>query len=283
MHNEKALQGLFSFKVLKRNERFSHKRIVLILISNDDGVSAPGLEALPPVLGTLGRTVVVAPDRERSAVGHSLTLHKPLRIHTLREDVYSVNGTPTDCVTLAVNTILEQKPALLISGINRGANLGDNVTYSGTVSAAMEGSLLGIPSMAVSISGSGRLRYKTAASVALHLANKVIRHGLPPATFLNVNVPNLPEDKIQGIQVTRMGKRVFKDPVVEKKDPKGRTYYWISGQEVVTEQMGDSDYEAIDQDYVSVTPLHLDLTHHAVLSQIKNVFENGTQRWRSDP
>jgi 5'-nucleotidase len=254
---------------------------LLILVSNDDGVASRGLKTLVCELETLGRTVVVAPDRERSAVGHSLTLHKPLRIHSISKDVYSVNGTPTDCITLAVNTILREHPTLLVSGINRGANLGDNITYSGTVSAAMEGTLLGIPSMAVSLTGTGRLKYKTAAEATLSIARKVIRHGLPPDTFLNVNIPNVPEDQIQGIRVTRMGKRVFKDPVVEKTDPKGRTYYWIAGEEVVKEPGQDSDYEAIEERYVSVTPIHLDLTHYEVLPKIKRLFQNGAQEWKN--
>jgi 5'-nucleotidase len=253
---------------------------LLILVSNDDGVAARGLQALVRELEMLGRTVVVAPDRERSAVGHSLTLHKPLRIQPVRKDVYSVNGTPTDCITLAVNTILQERPTLLVSGINRGGNLGDNITYSGTVSAAMEGTLLGIPSMSVSLTGGGSFHYKTAAEVTLAIARQVIRHSLPPETFLNINVPNLPENRIQGIRVTRMGKRVFKDPVVEKRDPKGRTYYWIAGEEVVEEPGKDSDYEAIKEHYVSVTPIHLDLTHYEVLPKIKKLLQNGAQEWK---
>lgn len=244
---------------------------MLILISNDDGVSARGLQILAKTMQPLGRVVVVAPDRERSAVSHSLTLHKPLRVHEVDEDVFSVNGTPTDCVTLAVNTILQEKPTLLISGINRGGNLGDNITYSGTVSAAMEGALLGIPSIAVSVVGEGNLRYKEAARTTLDIAERVARHGLPPDTFLNVNVPSLPDDQILGVRITCMGKRIFQDPVVEKKDPRGRTYYWISGEEVVSEGRGNSDYEAIAGNYISVTPLHLDLTHHEVLGKIEEI------------
>jgi len=258
-------------KVPNFNEVF-----LLILVSNDDGVDSKGLRTLVQVLRTIGRTVVVAPDRERSAAGHSLTLHKPLRVHALRKDVYSVNGTPTDCITLGIHTILKETPSLLVSGINCGSNLGDNITYSGTVSAAMEGSLLGIPSMAVSLTNSGRLRFKAAAVVTLRLAEKVLRNGLPPGTFLNVNVPNIPPDQIQGVRVTTLGKRVFKDPVTEKKDPRGRPYYWIGGEEVVWKRGENSDYEAIEQCYVSVTPLHLDLTHHAVLAKMKRIFQNGS-------
>jgi 5'-nucleotidase len=255
---------------------------LLILISNDDGVSARGLQTLVRTLRPLGRTVVVAPDRERSAIGHALTLHKPLRIHPLQKDIYSVNGTPTDCITLAVNTILEETPSLLISGINSGGNLGDNITYSGTVSAAMEGALLGIPSIAVSLAGKGHLKYKTAAEITLYLAQKVIRHGLPPDTFLNVNVPNLPADQIRGIRVTRMGKRLFKDPVVSKKDPRGRTYYWIAGEEVVTAPSKNSDYKAIEEGCVSVTPIHLDLTNHTVLPEMKKIFQKKIEGWHKD-
>jgi 5'-nucleotidase len=189
----------------------------------------------------------------------------------VEEDVFSVNGTPTDCITLAVNTILQERPDILISGINRGGNLGDNVTYSGTVSAAMEGALLGIPSVAVSVVGNKRLRYKEAAAATLEVTQRVVRYGLPRDTFLNMNVPNLPGDEIRGLRVTCMGRRVFKDPIIEKQDPRGRTYYWIAGQEVVVESEGYSDYEAVDEGYISVTPLHLDLTHHEVLEEMEAV------------
>ncbi len=248
-----------------------------ILVSNDDGVHSEGLLTLARVLRAFGRVVVVAPDRERSAVGHSLTLHKPLRVARIGPDLYSVNGTPTDCITLAVHSILDETPDLLVSGINRGGNLGDNITYSGTVSAAMEGALLGIPSMAVSLVGDSRFRYETAASAALHIARRVIRQGLPGDTFLNVNVPNLPSDRIRGLRITRQGRRIFKDPVIEKKDPRGRTYFWIVGEEVVAESDGSSDYEAIDQRYISVTPLHLDLTHHEVLDRISRIFSDSQE------
>jgi len=248
---------------------------LLVLISNDDGVFARGLKTLAKTLQPLGRVVVVAPDRERSAVGHSLTLHKPLRVHEVGEDVYSVNGTPTDCVTLAVNTILPEKPALLISGINRGGNLGDNITYSGTVAAAMEGALLGIPSVAVSVVGEGHFRYTEAARATLQLSRKIADHGLPADTFLNMNVPNLPAGRISGMRITCMGRRIFKDPVVKKKDPRGRAYYWIGGEEIVSTGKGNSDYEAIAENYISVTPLHLDLTHHEVLGEMETVLLQG--------
>ena len=245
--------------------------ILLVLISNDDGVGSRGIRTLAKAMTPLGHVVVVAPDRERSAVGHSLTLHKPLRVIEVDENVYSVNGTPTDCITLAVNSILSQKPDLVISGINRGGNLGDNVTYSGTVSAAMEGALLGIPSIAVSVVGNGRLRYDAAAAAALEIAGRVAKRGLPRDTFLNVNVPNLPQDEIQGLRVTCMGRRIFKDPVIKKEDPRGRSYYWVAGEEVVVESEGYSDYDAVKDGCVSVTPLHLDLTHHEVLKEMESL------------
>jgi 5'-nucleotidase len=244
---------------------------LLILVSNDDGVTAHGIQALARTLGTLGRVVVVAPDRERSAVGHALTLHKPLRVESLDTDVYSVNGTPTDCVTLAVHSILKEKPTLVVSGINRGGNLGDNITYSGTVSAAMEGALLGIPSIAVSLVGNSNMRFAEAAERVVDLTARVANHGLPPDTLLNVNVPNMPAERIRGMRVTRMGRRTFKDPVVAKTDPRGRPYYWIGGEEVVPESQVDTDYEAIEQGYISVTPLHLDMTHHGVLQEITDI------------
>ncbi|MDX1764940.1 MAG: 5'/3'-nucleotidase SurE [bacterium] len=244
---------------------------MLVLLSNDDGVGSRGIRHLSKAMAPLGHVVVVAPDRERSAVGHALTLHKPLRVIEVDEKTFSVNGTPTDCITLAVNRILSLKPDLVVSGINRGGNLGDNVTYSGTVSAAMEGALLGIPSIAVSVVGDGRLDYEAAAEATLDIARRVARQGLPRDTFLNVNVPNLPRDQIQGIRVTCMGRRIFKDPVIEKEDPRGRRYYWVAGEEVVVESEGYSDYDAVKDGYISVTPLHLDLTNHEVLKEMESL------------
>jgi len=180
---------------------------LIILVSNDDGVHSPGLHLLAERLGEIGEVYVVAPDRERTAASHALTLHKPLRLECLKERVYSVNGTPTDCVNLAVNHILPEKPALLASGINKGGNLGDDVTYSGTVSAAMEGILLGIPSFAVSLVAKKDFDFEGAADFSVKLAAQILKRGLPHYTLFNVNVPNLPSHQIQGVQMTSLGKK----------------------------------------------------------------------------
>jgi len=237
----------------------------LILVSNDDGIHSEGLIALADALADLGETVVVAPDRERSAVSHSLTLHRPLRVQELRPGRFAVDGTPTDCVNLAVNGILARRPALVVSGINKGANLGDDVTYSGTVSAAMEGTLLGIPSIAISLLGREGFRFDTASRFARRLAGWVLEHALPADTLLNVNVP-APGDAAnggaRGVALTRMGRRRYGDAIVEKIDPRGKKYYWIGGEELEFEDAEGTDFHAVNQGLISVTPIHLDLTNY---------------------
>jgi 5'-nucleotidase len=248
------------------------KRIT-ILVTNDDGIASPGLHTLAAAMRTLGDVWVVAPDRERTAVGHALTLHKPLRINRLEKQVFSVNGTPTDCVNLAVKKILRRAPVLLVSGINRGVNLGDDVTYSGTVSAALEGTILGIPSIAVSQEVGRRhltFRFGTAAAYALRVAKAVLRYGLPAETLLNVNVPDRPRASIGGVRVTSLSRRRFEAPIVEKVDPHGRKYYWIAGTRISWDRGKHSDHEAVRLGMVSVTPLHLDITHHAALEQLRS-------------
>jgi 5'-nucleotidase len=236
----------------------------LILVSNDDGIHSEGITALAEVLGGLGEVVVVAPDRERSAVSHALTLHRPLRVEELGPGRYAVNGTPTDCVNLALNGILRhRRTALVVSGINKGANLGDDVTYSGTVSAAMEGTLLGVPSVAVSLVGRGPFRFEAAAVFARRLAAWVIERGLPPDTLLNVNVPTLGDGQpIRGVALTRMGRRRYGDAIIEKVDPRGKKYYWIGGEELEFVEEEGTDFHAISQGLISVTPIHLDLTNY---------------------
>lgn len=238
-----------------------------ILLSNDDGIHAPGLSALRAALSSLGRVVVVAPDRERSGAGHSLTLDVPLRIDTVAEDVVSVNGTPTDCVLLAVRNLLTSPPDLLVSGINRGSNMGDDVTYSGTVAAAMEGTLLGIPSVAVSLATSedGHYDYGCAADIALKLVRLVLKLGIPKDTLLNVNVPNLPREEIRGVRTSKQGRQIYDDPIVEKTDPRGRNYYWIGGPRARREKRPDTDAAVVAQGFVSVTPVGLDLTDYAAM------------------
>ena len=235
----------------------------LILVSNDDGVHSDGIVALADVLQALGEVVVVAPDRERSAVSHSLTLHRPLRVEEIGPGRFAVDGTPTDCINLAVNGILPRRPVLVVAGINKGANLGDDVTYSGTVSAAMEGTLLGVPALAISLLGRTGFQFDVAASFAARLATWVIERGLPADTLLNVNVP-APEDgrPVRGFALTRMGRRRYGDAIVEKVDPRGKKYYWIGGEELEFVDEEGTDFHAVSMGLISVTPIHLDLTNY---------------------
>jgi 5'-nucleotidase len=244
----------------------------LILVSNDDGIHSAGLAALADVLTPIGEVIVVAPDREQSACSHALTLHRPLRIDEVQPGRFTVDGTPTDCVNLAINAILKRRPALLVSGINRGANLGDDVTYSGTVSAAMEGTLLGIPSIAMSLIGRGTFEFGVAASFAARLAQWVLDHGLPPDTLLNVNVPQEFEGTApRAVALTRMGRRRYGDAIIEKLDPRGRKYYWIGGEDVPFVAEEGTDFHAVHQGLISVTPIHLDLTNYRTLDVLARV------------
>ena len=238
-----------------------------ILISNDDGYDAPGLKALEEELSRLGRVVVVAPDREQSGAAHSLTLNHPLRVRPVDEDRYRVEGTPTDCVNLAIFQLLKDgRPDLVVSGINRGYNLGDDVTYSGTVAAALEGVLLEIPSFAISLDSRGDLDFGPAARVAGQVARLVLAQGLPRDTLLNINVP--PGDPRE-MRITRQGRRVYSEGVVERTDPQGRAYYWIGGPPPSWHPDPQSDFAAVQRGEVSVTPLHLDLTNHRVLQELR--------------
>jgi len=242
-----------------------------ILVSNDDGIHSPGVHSLAEALSVLGNVYVVSPDRERNAVGHALTLHKPLRVEEIKKNYFSVNGTPTDCVNWGVLYLLKSPPAILVSGINKGANLGDDVTYSGTVSAAFEGTLLKIPSIAVSQLGPPPYEFKSAAFIAVKIAKMVLSEGIPPDILLNVNVPNLPIEKIGKIKIVALGRRVFEDnAIIEKEDPRGRKYFWIGGTQVLWEKKNNTDNEAISHNQVSVTPLHLDLTHYDFLKKMKS-------------
>jgi 5'-nucleotidase len=242
----------------------------IILVSNDDGVHSDGLQALTREVAAHGRVVVVAPDREQSAVSHSLTLHRPLRIDQVGPDRYTVDGTPTDCVNLALNGILRERPALVVSGINKGANLGDDITYSGTVSAAMEGTLLGVPSIAVSQIGRGPYDFAIAAGFAGELVARVLSNPLPPDTLLNVNVPQFRDgERPRGVALTRMGKRRYGDAIVEKVDPRGRKYYWIGGEELSFVEEEGTDFHAVSHGCISVTPMHLDLTNYASFDALR--------------
>jgi 5'-nucleotidase len=242
-----------------------------ILITNDDGINAPGLRRLFDALKEVGKVIVVAPDKNQSAAGHSLTLHKPLRIEKHQRNWYAINGTPTDCVNLAVNSILKKKkPDMLVSGINQGGNLGDDITYSGTVSAAVEGTLLGIPSLAISVDGRGDIDYTAASLFALKLVKTVSEKGMPKNTLLNVNIPNLPIREITGVTITRQGKRIWEDSIVEKVDPRGQKYYWIGGNDRGWRQEDRTDIQAVREGYISITPLHLDMTNYRALEELNS-------------
>ncbi|MPY87271.1 MAG: 5'/3'-nucleotidase SurE [Luteitalea sp.] len=237
-----------------------------IFVTNDDGVRAEGIEALATELEALGEVTVVAPLAEASGIGHGLTLTRPLRIEQLAERVYCVDGTPTDCVNLGLTHVLRTRPHLIISGINKGYNIGDDVTYSGTVAGALEGALLGIPALAISLERSEEgFDFSQAAAAAVLLASQVLERGLPPRTLLNVNVPSRPA---RGLRVTVQGQRRYMPSVRESVDPRERKYYWI--EEGCCEWVPDerSDYQAVRDGWISVTPVHVDWTNHAALRAV---------------
>jgi 5'-nucleotidase len=213
--------------------------------------------------------MVVAPERQQSGAGHALTLDDPLRIRRVAEDMIAVDGTPTDCVLLAMRGLIDKKPNLLVSGMNHGPNLGDDVTYSGTVSAAFEGALLGLPSVAISVCSWTECVFDAAAQFAPVIAGKVLDRGLPTGSLLNVNVPSVPPEEIKGVKVTKLGRRVYRDAVVKKQDPRGRDYYWIGGQPPIWCHGEETDFEAVEDGMISVTPLHLDLTDYRSLDDIR--------------
>jgi 5'/3'-nucleotidase len=241
-----------------------------ILLTNDDGIHAAGLMALAEHLGRVGRVSIVAPDRERSAISHALTLHHPLRAIQIDGSTFAVDGTPTDCVNLGIHNLLRDKPDIVISGINHGANLGDDITYSGTVSAAMEATLMGIPAFAVSLATkSGEADFTSAANFAARLAETVMRIGLPRDTFLNVNVPDIPSHSLGAPRITRQGKRSYEGMIVDKVDPRGRNYYWIGSIDMNFHDIEGTDYHALSRGHISITPLHLDLTNYDSLQELE--------------
>lgn len=246
----------------------------LILVTNDDGIHAQGLTALLEAMNELGDVYVVAPDRERSAVSHALTLHRPLKAQELRAQIYSVNGTPTDCIALAVHKILPRKPDLVAAGINRGANLGDDLTYSGTVSAAIEGTILGVPSFAISLAGDRPFLYQSAAPFAIEVARYILDKQLPYDTLLNVNVPNKPKETLKGIRITKQGKRIYDNAIQEIYSPWGEKHYWIGGGKPYWEHGEDFDMQSVMDGYVSVTPVHLDMTNYAALEALRKEWKN---------
>lgn len=239
-----------------------------ILVSNDDGIHAPGIQCLARHLRTVAEVRVVAPDRDRSGASNSLTLVHPLRAQELENGDMGIDGTPTDCVHLAITGLLEKEPDLVISGINAGANLGDDVLYSGTVAAAMEGRFLGLPAIAVSLVGPGMQHYDAAAQVVLNLLDRLHRVPLPAATILNVNVPDLPFEKIRGVQATRLGHRHKSEPVVKARDPRGRTIYWVGPSGLEQDAGPGTDFFAVREGFVSVTPIQVDLTQFEAIDTV---------------
>lgn len=246
-----------------------------ILLTNDDGYFSEGIRALREALKPLGRVVVVAPDRNLSGVGHSLTFTMPLRLRKVEEDFYTVvDGTPADCIHLGYYVILEgKKPDLVCAGINEGPNLGEDITYSGTVSGAMEGRILGIPSVAFSAFGRGDIMFSEIAKSCRRIVEKVLEGGMPEDTYLNVNVPNLRADEIRGVKITRQGKRDYKEKVFKYLAPYGETLYWIAAEEFGWSPEEGTDYWAVLNGYISVTPLQLDLTNYRAMEDIRFIEE----------
>lgn len=242
-----------------------------ILISNDDGIQAPGLHVLVRALKELGEIWVVAPDREQSAVGHAITMYEPIRLFPWEvpeaDHTYAISGTPADCVKVALTELMPQPPDVVVSGINRGENTGISVIYSGTVSAATEGAINGVPSLAISLASYSFMDYQTAARVARYLIRTIVSKGLPADTLLNVNVPPLPFEEIKGIRVVRQGRSRYQETFVKRTDPRGKVYYWMDGASVPLEET-DTDATEVRLGYVTVTPIHLDLTHRAFLSEL---------------
>jgi 5'-nucleotidase len=242
---------------------------MLILCTNDDGYLAPGIGILSEAAKTLGEVHVVAPDREQSAMSHALTMHFPLRARKVRDGVHHVDGTPTDCVAVAVGALLDRKPDFVLSGINHGPNMGEDVLYSGTVAGAMEATILGIPAIAVSYAGRDAEHMASYGPFLEKLLPQLVRAGeFPRETLLNINLPAIPASEVKGVRVTRLARRVYLDSLTKAVDPNGRPYFWIGGGEVEWSAPEGTDFHAINTGHVSVTPLHLDLTNHALLADV---------------
>ena len=248
-----------------------------ILLTNDDGVHAPGIHAMRTALLSLGEVFLVAPERQRSAAGHAITLHKPLRIHTSRlpdgTEIWATSGTPTDCVTLGLEIVMDGRCDLVISGINAGPNLGWDLTYSGTVAAAFEGAVLNLPAIAVSVAAENTaadaIDFAPAAEFTSRLAARLLKEPLPPHTFLNVNAPPVSADQLRGYAITHQGRREYIDRIITRTDPNGRPYYWQAGSLRDDAQDEGSDVNAILQNQISVTPVQLDLTDYSLLDRVR--------------
>lgn len=257
--------------MLRTDARFDEP--MKILVSNDDGYLATGINVLADALASVGDVVVVAPDRNHSGASNSLTLHSPLRVHEVKKDHYFVNGTPSDCVHLALAGLLDEDPDIVVSGINHGANLGDDVIYSGTVAAAMEGRFLGLPAIAVSLVGQRATHFETAAQVAVDMVKRLKANVLPPDVILNVNVPDRPFSELAGIQSTRLGFRHRAEPMVKTTDPQGKTIYWIGPAGPGQDAGPGTDFHAVEQGFVAVSPLKVDLTRHEAVPRLADWLE----------
>jgi 5'-nucleotidase len=243
---------------------------MLILCTNDDGYLAGGLRVLAEAARAHGHVEIIAPDREQSACSHSLTMHYPLRAHRHDETTRFVDGTPTDCVALAVGALLEERPDFVLSGVNHGANMGEDVLYSGTVAGAMEATILGIPAVAFSYTGRDPSAIPAYGPLLKELIPKLMGEGeFPAETLLNVNLPPIDPGDVKGVQVTRLGRRVYNDSLSRRTDPTGREYFWIGGGGVEWRQEEGTDFWAVNEGFISVTPLHLDLTNHRLLAQVE--------------
>lgn len=239
------------------------------LISNDDGIEAKGIRVLAESMRSLGNVTIVAPDKNRSGASNSLTLDGPIKIKEIGERTYRVSGTPTDCVHIALTGLLDRDPDIVVSGINAGANLGDDVIYSGTVAAAMEGRFLGYPAVAVSlVFGEGKHHYETAGEAARRIVIQLRKDPLPADTILNVNVPDCPWDEIQGFEVTRLGHRHRAEPVIKTTSPRGEELYWIGPAGAEQDAGTGTDFDAVRRKYISITPIHVDLTRYQALDQV---------------
>lgn len=246
----------------------------MILVTNDDGIYAPGIKALWRAMSELGEVTVVAPENEMSAVGHAITLSDPLRVDKIhRSDGftgYAVGGTPADCVKIGVQSLLNDTPDVVVSGINLGENTGTSIIYSGTVSAATEGTMLDIPSVAVSLDTTSNPDFSGAMKAAKAVVKKVLENGLPKKTLLNVNVPAIDEAEIKGIRVTEQGNVLFRDTFERREDPRGKVYYWMTGEKMDPDTESEKDHKAVSEGFVSVTPIHYRLTNHAFLDEMKS-------------
>jgi len=246
-----------------------------ILITNDDGINAIGIRRIAEKLKMLGKVTVIAPDRERSATGHAITMHQPLRVEKVRtysEDIcaWSISGTPSDCVKIGIESILTEEPDVIVSGINNGPNLGTDVIYSGTVSAAIEGAIHGIPSIAVSAAGrKSEINYDAATEYSNELVKLTFKHCKNKNLIFNINVPSVSKESIKGIRLTELGIRKYKNTFIKREDPLGKNYYWLAGNLIEIQNNEESDVSAIENGFISITPLHYDLTDYRVLEELK--------------